>query len=466
MDLNGTPLPDGNTEYAGRIDSLTAQLKAAVDVMGEAKDTDAARWQKADEERQALAAQIGGLVERQAVAEREAATAKAVTDMQDFLQTVRAPSKAAAIGGNTPVQSGRQKSQQGRFLLGVALARSNDADEQAAGKAMLSEVGAEYQRAWGPGGTASGMDAALSGAKATLGTTDATGGWVMANASVADLIRTSPYDNPLRALITPVTGINTLSVDVPFRSAAVSRAVIAAWGDVKENRNLAYNGYTATMYTMALIYDLAKQYVRLSSGAAEQDVLATLAEAFALGERFYIMEGTGSSQPYGLLTALTNSPAAFTSTFTPSATTLAGSIAKAIATAAGDLGTRNRGPGGLAAVLSATDYWTMVSQGTDTAGFFFAPVNGPEGIRPGTLMTPWGIPVIPDPSMTSDRLVVGDFKALRVYYGETYRVDSSEVAGERWDRNLVGFRGEMEIGLDARPAVYSGAFQQITNVAP
>ena len=68
--------------------------------------------------------------------------------------------------------------------------------------------------------------------------------------------------------------------------------------------------------------------------------------------------------------------------------------------------------------------------------------------------------------MTADRLVGGDCKALRVYYGETYRVDSSEVAGERWDRNLIGFRGEMEIGLDARPAVFSGAFQQITNVAP
>jgi hypothetical protein len=66
--------------------------------------------------------------------------------------------------------------------------------------------------------------------------------------------------------------------------------------------------------------------------------------------------------------------------------------------------------------------------------------------------------------MTADRLVVGDFKALKVYYGETYRVDSSDQAGERWDRNLIGFRGEMEIGLDARAAVFSGAFQQVTNL--
>lgn len=34
----------------------------------------------------------------------------------------------------------------------------------------------------------------------------------------------------------------------------------------------------------------------------------------------------------------------------------------------------------------------------------------------------------------------------------------------RWDKNLTGFRGEEEIAFDARPAVYTGNFQRITNV--
>jgi len=43
-------------------------------------------------------------------------------------------------------------------------------------------------------------------------------------------------------------------------------------------------------------------------------------------------------------------------------------------------------------------------------------------------------------------------------------VDSTDIAGTRWDYNLVGFRGEMEMGLDARPAVYAGAFEFIADI--
>ena len=112
----------------------------------------------------------------------------------------------------------------------------------------------------------------------------------------------------------------------------------------------------------------------------------------------------------------------------------------------------------------------MLAQGTDTAGFWFAGSRGgsPEGINPNTLISPFGVPVYPDASSLagSDDLIVGEFSALKVYYGQSYRVDSSDVAGERWDRNLIGFRGEMELGLDARPAVYAGAFQFIADIVP
>ncbi len=113
----------------------------------------------------------------------------------------------------------------------------------------------------------------------------------------------------------------------------------------------------------------------------------------------------------------------------------------------------------------------MLSQGLDGSGFFFAPAGGPTQIVPGTLISPFGIPVYPDAAAdlqgtaaVQDNLVVGDWKKLKIYFGESYRVDSSDQAGTRWDTNLTGFRGEEEMGFDARPAVYAGYFQMITDV--
>jgi HK97 family phage major capsid protein len=232
------------------------------------------------------------------------------------------------------------------------------------------------------------------------------------------------------------------------------------------------------MYTLARIYDIGNQFLRQSRGAAEQDVLEELAAAFAQGEAYYVREGSGSSEPFGYTPALTNGPAAFRTAFTPSATTLAGSIATAIALDAGVLAGRGAAPRsgvGLAAVLSATAYWTMLAQGTDSAGFFFNPAAGPTAINvpAGTLITPFGIPVYPDAdadlegtAAVADNLVVGNWKKFKLYFGQSYRVDSSDQAGTRWDTNLTGFRGEEEMGFDARPAVYAGYFQMNTDVIP
>jgi hypothetical protein len=40
----------------------------------------------------------------------------------------------------------------------------------------------------------------------------------------------------------------------------------------------------------------------------------------------------------------------------------------------------------------------------------------------------------------------------------------SSEAGDRWDKNLTGFRGEEDIAFDARPAVYTGYFQRLIDV--
>jgi len=66
-------------------------------------------------------------------------------------------------------------------------------------------------------------------------------------------------------------------------------------------------------------------------------VTTELGNAIGLREAFYIREGTGSSQPFGFVPALTNGPALYRTTQSPTTTTLAGSVARAIGVAAGAL---------------------------------------------------------------------------------------------------------------------------------
>ncbi len=71
------------------------------------------------------------------------------------------------------------------------------------------------------------------------------------------------------------------------------------------------------------------------------------------------------------------------------------------------------------------------------------------------------VPVIPDDQLTAHKLIVAEFSAFKRCFGQWYRVDTSTEAGTRWDTNVVGFRGEVEFGFDARPGVYAGAAQYI-----
>lgn len=469
---NETP----TTNVAEAIGKAAKRLDEIAVEMAKAKTEDTTRFEELRTEQQAQAKTLADLKASKDAADREAEVQGAIDaakEWREYAETVRTPSKAHLVaGGGSGIVAARPA--KGDFLWSVYQAAGRDAEHQAEGKATLQRLAAgakafdakgyTYEESWG---------------KATLGATAATGGWIIPNAIVDEFIVPAQVDNIYRGLCTSVSGVTAASVDIPYRDAARSAATVIAFGETKENLNLAYQGYTATMYTIARIYDIGNQFLRQSRGAAEADVLSELAAAFAAGESNYIRSGTGSSQPYGYTPALTNGPAAYTSAFTASATTLAGSIAKSLATAAGALAGRgvNNGPGtnAVSAVLSASSYWTMISQGTNEAGFFFNPASGPTAIAapPGTLVSPFGIPVYPDAAAdlegtaaTIDNLVVGQWKKLKVYFGESYRVDSSDQAGSRWDTNLTGFRGEEELGFDARPAVYAGYFQLVADVVP
>lgn len=458
-----TELAEALGTIAQRITDLSADAKAA-------KDTDTARWQSIREEQQRLVGQveeIQGWIAAKKDADQDQAVIEVAEAAKAFLANTRLPAKGIG-GGPQPSQSGYER---GSFLWAVHEAAGRDADRQTQGKALLAKLAERFDAA----GDAKAATYQIPEGKATLGSTDATGGWIIPNAVVDEFIKPASFRNIYRTLCTSVPGVTGAAVDIPYRNASPARALVSTpFGSTKENVDLVYAGYTATMYTIARIHDVSNQFLRQSRGAAEADVMGELATAFALGESYYVREGSGTSEPFGYTTPLTNGPPAFRTTAAPAAS-LAGSISTHLALAAGALAGRGHEVRDLSAVLAAVAYFTMLSEGTDTAGFFFNPASGPTGINapPGTLVSPFGIPVYPDSAASNqataavlDNLVVGDWKRLKVYFGQSYRVDSSDQAGTRWDTNLTGFRGEEEMGCDARPAVYAGHFQMVTDILP
>lgn len=404
-----------------------AALKAELDVLG-------AKMATLDEER----------TKAEAVAAQKAeikAQVEAILSMQ------RTPSKADLIGTMRP----EAVTDQHEFFASVAMANSRDYETQTIGKARLAEMGSAF----------ASPDAA---SKATVGDTTAAGGFLVPNNVVMDINRQAAPQRAVVDLFTVIDGVRGAGVSIPWESALDSRAVIAAAGATKENSNFITNNYSATLYTLARIFDVGNQLLRQSEGAAEKLVRSKLSRAFAVGEDYYALQGTGTAQPYGLLTAL-GTTGTYVTSFTASATTLAGSSAAAIAKATGALANRGAIPDGV--VVNASDFWIMAAQGTDSAGFFFNPAVGPGGIDPtrGELRV-FGLPVRATPNMPTDSMVVGEYKAAMFFRGQGYRVDVSTEAGTRWDTNLTGFRGEEEIAFDARPTVYTGHFQRITDFTP
>ena len=417
-------------ELAGKADLTADRLESLTTAKGDLTD----RIQKLEE-----------------VREHEERAAKAdaqIAEINALLAGHRTPSRGIGPGKASGTDDGIG------FYSAVAMANSRDHEQQQLGKARLAELGSTWY-----GGEA----------KATIGDSNANGGYLVPVMEARPLIETATAEGAARQLFTVIDGVNNTSIPINYEGTAPTRAAIWTPGQLKENSNFTVSQYSATMYTLARIFDVGNALLRKSSGAAEKSVRSKLARAFALGEDYYAISGNGTTEPKGLLTALAAAAATYTTSFTPSATTLAGSVSVAIAKAAGALANRSRIPDG--ALLNSGDFWTMIAQGTDSAGFFFSPQQGPPGINAGrgTLMAPFGafgVRVAHSPSMTTDKLVVGEFKSAELFFGEGYRVDTSDQAGTRWDYNLTGFRGEEEMAFNADPYVASGMFQLVADLVP
>ena len=438
--MEDQPIPE-IAALLGRAGELKAQL--------EANQLDREGLAEVKEQFTAVRKEISDLQAAEDARKAKAEQDDILSELKGMLEAQRTPSKAGVIGGG-PVH---QASGEVHFFAALAQAKSRHYETQAIGKARLDEMGSSW----------ADPDPA---AKATVGDTDAAGGYLVPNNVVADI---NLQAQPLRSVVdlfTVVNGVRGSAVDIPWEQAADTRAVIAAAGATKENSNFAVNNYTATLYTLARIFDVGNQLLRQSEGAAEKLVRSKLARAFGLGEDYYALQGSGSSQPYGLLTALGTSGTYVTS-HTPSASTIAGNWATAIAKMAGAIADRGAIPDGV--VMNSGDYWTNLTSGDPAGpGFFVDPQGGGfsfAGAAAGTTGAgPWGLRLRHSPNMPTDSAVVGEFSAAYFFRGQGYRVDVSDQAGDRWDKNLTGFRGEEEIAFDARPPVYTGRFQRVTNI--
>lgn len=473
----GTRMQDsaasGRAPDGGRYAAAADGAKATADMMAELESFRAEK--KAKEESVARKAEI------------DAAVTEAIAKMRGTGQ-----SKAASIGdGSAPQRKSiAQQAVKAHPLMIAAYGEGYESGEalnaMAAfkgmltdgidlevineGKAKLQELGLIWA---GPADKATG--------KATLGTTGATGGYVLPNNLVDELVKPKTQRAIYAQLVRVITGVSVRGVDQPYRLGAPSRMQYANWGATKDNRNEDYGSYTANLVTFAAIYDYAKQYVRFSSGAAERDAMDELAKAAALAENYEVIAGPGSGTVgsgdacLGIYTSLNATPSFIgykaAKTGAASNSTVAGSFASAIAEVMGILAGRNRET--QAVVVDHTTYFTALAQGSDAAGFWADPAGGPVkgfGRNDAGQLTFWGTPILYDTNLgtnaTTKILIAGEWDAAKLYRGMEFRIDTSDSAGDRWDKNLVGFRGEMELGFNAETPVHVGAFQLMTAVIP
>jgi len=310
--------------------------------------------------------------------------------------------------------------------------------------------------------------------KSTLGATGATGGYVLPNNLVDRVIKPNTQKAVYQQLVTVINGVSVRGVDQPYRTTAAQRAAFVDWGTLKTNVNEAYGTYSAVLGTLAIIYDIGKQYARFSSGAAEQDVMDEITRGMQLGENYYVIAGAGTGSvgtgdpTAGVYTQLLAAAPTYSTTFSPVATTLVGSFAEGLTK--GQMALAIRARECQAWVVDATTFWTAIGQGTDTAGFWVNPAGGPTGFTRTTsgALSFWGVPIYYDANLGSNATtkiaIGGEWDALKLYRGMEFRIDTSDVAGTRWDYNLIGFRGEEEIGFHAGSAVAVGAMQLVTSV--
>jgi HK97 family phage major capsid protein len=292
--------------------------------------------------------------------------------------------------------------------------------------------------------------------KAVLGTSQATGLAVVPNNWVAALVAQVATLSPWRNLINFTSIGAGAAVDIPYEITGITAALVqGAYGSNKDNRDESFARATATLYQLAQITDVGNQLLRQSAGAAEESVKRRLAKSFAVAEDQWIVNGTGSGQPLGILPALLafGDVAAFKTTL---------SSEPRLATIGKALGALEaRGQVANAVVLNPSTFWTMAVEGLGTsyAGGWAADPVGAAANAPQPAA--WGVPIYRSAALPVGTGLAGDFGSMSVYTAGEMTIDVSSEAGNRFDLNETGYRCEEMLGYNAEPYVRTGAIQKI-----
>jgi HK97 family phage major capsid protein len=292
--------------------------------------------------------------------------------------------------------------------------------------------------------------------KGILGTSAATGQAIVPNNFVAEIAEHNVLDNPYRQLMNVQQVPAGFAVDIPYELTGVQAALLqGAYGSNKDVRDHSFGEATATLYTIATIVDVGNQLLRASGGAAEANVRRRLGKYFALAEGNYIINGSGSSQPLGILPAILAFGDIAANKYTLSSESRAAAIGNGIAKL------ETRGERATAVGLNPATYWSMATETLGTAGaggWAFDAATGPSG---SPTLTLWGVPVFRDVNIPAGTALAGNWADCDIYIGSEFRIDVSSEAGSRFDNNTTGFRGEEEFGFNAEPYVRTGKFVKI-----
>lgn len=226
-------ISEGASLQSTTVDQIGTAAKRLEDIaeeMSKAKTEDTARFEALKAEQKAQAETLETLKQKHDAEVRESEFAEVKAAAEEWkarLESIREPSKAALIGSG-PNPNAPRAPQRGDFLKALMDSKNiDDLDARAEAKAWL-KANARYSEA--------------DSSKATLGSTDATGGWVIPNDPVDMLMKPGRHTSPILQLATVVRGLNVAGVDMPWRGATPDRATVISWGSVKTNKDLAYNG--------------------------------------------------------------------------------------------------------------------------------------------------------------------------------------------------------------------------------
>jgi HK97 family phage major capsid protein len=296
---------------------------------------------------------------------------------------------------------------------------------------------------------------AMQATKAILGTSAANGQSIVPNNFVAQIAEINVQSNPYRELMSVQTVSGGFAIDIPYETTGYQAALLqGAYGSNKDVRDHAFGEATATLYTIATIVDVGNQLLRHSNGAAESNVRRRLGRYMALAEGNFIINGTGSGQPLGILQAIL----AFGDIAAHKYTLSSESRAAAIAGGLAKLEARGERADGV--VLNPTDYWEMATEtlgSSGSGGWAFDAATGPNA---SPVRTIWGVPVYRDVALPTGTALAGNWSDCDIYIGSEMRIDVSD-AGNRFDQNVTGFRAEEEFGFNAEPYVRTGKFVKI-----